>query len=140
MIFDRHGHLLILEPTYKKRWTIPGGQMEADGETPWEACQRETREECGLEVPHGRLACVDFLRPKQGRVGGARFLFDCGAITDDQVAQISLQDDEIQAHRFVALDEANTLLSGPVGRRVAAAAGTSHCLYLEEGRPVSGVG
>ena len=33
MIFDRKHRLLILKPTYKKGWTIPGGVMEADGET-----------------------------------------------------------------------------------------------------------
>jgi 8-oxo-dGTP diphosphatase len=37
LIFDRAGRLLILKPTYKTGWTIPGGVMEADGETPWDA-------------------------------------------------------------------------------------------------------
>jgi 8-oxo-dGTP diphosphatase len=50
LVWDRKGRLLILKPTYKGGWTIPGGIVEADGETPWEACQRETREECGLEL------------------------------------------------------------------------------------------
>src|SRR6266705_4914118 len=50
LIFDRSGRLLILKPTYKSGWTIPGGVMEEDGETPWQACRREGREECGLEV------------------------------------------------------------------------------------------
>ena len=78
MIFDGAGCVLILKPTYKSGWTIPGGVMEADGETPWEACQREVREECGLDVRTGRLVCVDFRRPRPGRPGGMRFLFDCG--------------------------------------------------------------
>ena len=39
LIFDRSGRLLILKPTYKSGWTIPGGIMEADGETPWDACR-----------------------------------------------------------------------------------------------------
>jgi 8-oxo-dGTP pyrophosphatase MutT (NUDIX family) len=50
MIFDRTGRLLILKPTYKKGWTIPGGQIEETGESPWQGCQRETLEECGLEI------------------------------------------------------------------------------------------
>jgi hypothetical protein len=37
LIRDRKGRLLILKPTYKSGWTIPGGIVEADGETPWEA-------------------------------------------------------------------------------------------------------
>src|SRR5690348_2961409 len=43
LIFDRRGRLLIIKPTYKSGWTIPGGVMEADGETPWQACMREVR-------------------------------------------------------------------------------------------------
>jgi ADP-ribose pyrophosphatase YjhB (NUDIX family) len=52
LIFDRSGRLLILKPTYKSGWTIPGGVMEADRETPWQACRREVREECGIELRH----------------------------------------------------------------------------------------
>src|SRR5215831_3674049 len=75
LIFDRTGRLLILKPTYKAGWTIPGGVMEADGEPPWEACQREVREECGIDVRHGQLVCMDFRRPRPGKPGGIRFLF-----------------------------------------------------------------
>jgi 8-oxo-dGTP pyrophosphatase MutT (NUDIX family) len=139
MIFDSAGRLLILKPTYKKGWTIPGGQIEASGESPWEACQRETREECGLEVIHGRLVCVDFLRPKTSRPGGMRFLFDCGAFTDRQLSAIKLQDGEIAEHRFAELAEATALLSGPVRRRVAAGVRARRCVYLEDGRPAPGV-
>ncbi|HKD86998.1 MAG TPA: NUDIX hydrolase, partial [Streptosporangiaceae bacterium] len=74
LIFDRRGRLLILKPTYKSGWTIPGGVMEADGETPWAACQREVREECGLDVGSGRLVCTDFRLPTQRNPGGIRFL------------------------------------------------------------------
>ncbi len=139
MIFDGQGRLLILKPNYKKGWTIPGGQIEAGGESPWETCRRETREECGLEITRGRLACVDFLRPKRNRPGGVRFLFDCGTFTDRQLSTIALQDGEIDAHRFAGRTEADELLSGPIGRRVAAALAAPQCVYLEEGRPVPGV-
>jgi ADP-ribose pyrophosphatase YjhB (NUDIX family) len=67
----------------------PGGQVEASGEFPWEACRRETREECGLEITAGRLVCVAFLRPKLNRPGGVRLLFDFGAFTDGQLAAIN---------------------------------------------------
>jgi 8-oxo-dGTP diphosphatase len=140
LIFDHAGRLLILKPTYKSGWTIPGGVMEADGETPWEACQREVREECGLEVRTGRLACVDFRRPRPGRPGGMRFLFDCGAIGDDRLGAVVLQPEEISEHRLVPLPAALTMLRGPVRRRVRAAARATAPIYLEEGRPVPGVG
>jgi 8-oxo-dGTP diphosphatase len=139
LIFDPSGRLLILKPNYKAGWTIPGGQIEASGESPWQACKRETFEECGLEIKRGRLACVDFLRPRPGRPGGMRFLFDCGSFRDEQLATITVDGAELDEHRFVELAEAATLLSGPVRRRVLAAVGHKHCVYLENGRRVNGV-
>jgi len=139
LIFDQAGRLLILKPTYKKGWTIPGGVMEADGETPWDACRREVREECGLEVSGGRLACVDFRPSRLERSGGIRFLFDCGPADDAALAAITVQPEEIEEHRLLPLDAALPLLRPPIRRRVRA--GTRHrgCVYLENGRPVSGI-
>jgi len=140
LIFDGGGRLLILKPTYKTGWTIPGGVMEADGETPWEACQREVREECGVEVLSGRLAAVDFRPPRPGRPGGMRFLFDCGVADDAALAGIALQAEEISEYRLVPLDEAFELLRGPIRRRVRAAVRRRRCVYLENGRLVAGIG
>jgi ADP-ribose pyrophosphatase YjhB (NUDIX family) len=139
LIFDRGGRLLILKPTYKTGWTIPGGVMEADGETPWDACRREVREECGLEVRGGRLACVDFHPGRPGHPGGIRFLFDCGPADDADLAAITLQAEEISEHRLVPLGEALHLLRLPIRRRVRAATRERTCVYLEDGRPVPGI-
>jgi 8-oxo-dGTP diphosphatase len=138
LIYDASGLLLILKPSYKKRWTIPGGQIEP-GESPWEACRRETQEECGLTLESGRLACVDFRPRNANRPGGVRFLFDCGRFSQAELARIRLQEAEIEDSRFALLDEALQLLSGPIGRRVAQSAGRQDCVYLEDGRPVDGV-
>ena len=140
LIFDRAGRLLILKPIYKSGWTIPGGVMEADGETPWDACRREVREECGIEVTRGRLACMDFRRPKPGRAGGIRFLFDCGPVSDETLAGVVLQAEEVCEYRLAALPDALDLLRKPIRRRVRAAAGRKALVYLENGRPVRGVG
>ena len=139
LVFDRAGRLLILKPTYKTGWTIPGGVMEADGETPWEACRREVREECGIEVSRARLACMDFRRPRPGRAGGIRFLFDCGQVGDEALAGIVVQPEEVSEYRLAAVPEAFGLLRGPIRRRVRAAVGRTGLVYLEDGRPVPGV-
>jgi 8-oxo-dGTP diphosphatase len=139
LIFDQAGRLLILKPTYKTGWTIPGGVMEADGETPWQACRREVREECGIDVSAGRLACMDFRRPRPGRPGGIRFLFDCGCFDDNVLAGIVLQPEEISEYQFAPLQDALALLRGPIRRRVRAATRGGHLVYLEDGRAVPGV-
>lgn len=139
MIWDPAGRLLILKPTYKKGWTIPGGQVDADGESPWDACRRETREECGLVVERARLACVDYLPPKPSRPGGVRFLFDCGAFPESTFENVVLQEEEIADWRLAELTEALELLSGPLRRRIAQTADRVYCVYLEDGRPAPGV-
>jgi 8-oxo-dGTP diphosphatase len=139
LLYDDEGRILVLKPTYKAGWTVPGGQMEEDGETPWEACRREVAEETGLVVESGRLVCVDFLRPRPGRPGGVRFLFDCGVVPAGRRHGVVLQEGEIEDHRWVHADEARSLLSGPVGRRVGRALGATRTRYLEDGRPVDGV-
>src|SRR6478752_5571287 len=137
LIWTRTGRLLILKPTYKGGWTLPGGVMEANGESPWEACRRETREECGLDVKRGQLVCVVFLRPRPGRPGGMRFLFDCGTFSKHALAGIVLQEEEISRFRLARVERALELLSGPVRRRVAAAVEEPRRMrYLEGGRPV----
>ncbi|HUC58923.1 MAG TPA: NUDIX hydrolase [Streptosporangiaceae bacterium] len=139
LIFDRSGRLLILKPTYKSGWTIPGGVMEADGETPWQACRREVFEECGIELRRGRLACVDFRRPRTASPGGIRFLFDCGSLDDSSLAAIALQAEEISEHKLATLPEALALLRRPIRRRVRAATSSRALVYLEDGRKVAGV-
>ena len=139
LIFDGRGRLLVVDPTYKAHWTIPGGIMEADGESPWEACRREVAEEVGLRIERGRLVAVDFLRPRRKKPGGMRFLFDCGALPDEVLAGIVLQAEELAAHRLVPPAEALALLSGPLRRRVGAALGVEGCVYLEDGLPVDEV-
>ncbi|HTX82781.1 MAG TPA: NUDIX hydrolase [Streptosporangiaceae bacterium] len=145
LIFDHSGRLLILKPTYKSGWTIPGGIMEADGESPWQACRREIREECGIDIESARLACVDFRPMREGNPGGVRFLFDCGAVPDSTLDHISLQAEEISEHLLAPMPEALTLLRKPIRRRVRAVrkrtgdVRTRAVVYLENGRRVRSV-
>jgi ADP-ribose pyrophosphatase YjhB (NUDIX family) len=139
LIFDRRGRLLILRPTYKSGWTIPGGVVEAGGETPWQACRREVEEECGLHVRRGRLACVDVRPSRPGRPGGLRFLFDCGVVPDADLARLTLQELEISASRLARPDAALRLLRPPVRRRVRATLRAKGFVYLEDGRTVKGI-
>jgi 8-oxo-dGTP diphosphatase len=49
-VFDDAGRLLVVKENYGRyRWSLPGGAVEI-GESPEEACVRETLEETGAEV------------------------------------------------------------------------------------------
>src|SRR2546427_4897446 len=45
---DPDGRVLLVKPTYKAGWDIPGGYVEP-GESPKQAALREVREELGIE-------------------------------------------------------------------------------------------
>jgi hypothetical protein len=100
-------------------------------------------EECGLHIGAGhpaRLACMDFRRPRPGKPGGIRYLFDCGAFSDASLAGIVVQPEEIAEHRVADLRTALTMLRKPIRLRVRAATRGHALCYLEDGRPVPGVG
>ena len=59
-VFDAQGRVLLIErgqPPGLGLWTVPGGKLEP-GETLAQAVAREVREETGLVVEVGTLACV----------------------------------------------------------------------------------
>lgn len=60
IVFDAGGRVLLVErgsPPGAGLWSVPGGKLEA-GETLAQAVAREVREETGLIVEVGALACV----------------------------------------------------------------------------------
>lgn len=141
LLTDPAGRLLLLKPTYKSGWTIPGGVMENDGETPWQACQREVLEETGIAVSSGRLVAVDTRPAKARRAMGLRFLFDCGRLDPVAIAGIVVQATEVSEFRFVEKELALSMLRPAVSRRVAQAwvaiATGRGCVYLEDGSPLT---
>jgi 8-oxo-dGTP diphosphatase len=83
---------------------------------------------------------MDFRRPRPGKPGGIRFLFDCGAVGDEDLATIVTQAEEISEYKLAAPREALSLLRRPIRRRVRAALAGRRLVYLEDGRRVPGVG
>ena len=60
LFFNHEGKILILKPTYKDNWLLPGGVIEAN-ESPRQACIREVKEETGIDCQPTRLLCVDYV-------------------------------------------------------------------------------
>ncbi|MFH0988218.1 MAG: NUDIX hydrolase, partial [Parcubacteria group bacterium] len=49
LFLNEQKELLIVNPTYKDHWAVPGGSVE-ENESPRQACLREIKEELGIEV------------------------------------------------------------------------------------------
>ena len=56
-VLDEMGRMLLVRRADNGRWAVPGGYMEP-GESVAEACAREVKEECGLEVDVQELIAV----------------------------------------------------------------------------------
>ena len=66
LFFDEEDRVLLVQPTYKDHWDLPGGYVET-GETPAQAAAREVREELDLDVSVGSLLVADWApHPDEG--------------------------------------------------------------------------
>jgi len=131
LFFDDQGRVLLVEPTYKPNWDIPGGMVE-QGETPSEACRREVEEELGLIREPGRLLVVDWA--PHGDNDRILFVFEGGTITNP--AGIRLQASELRSYEFVPPEQAANRLIPRLARRVhqaLQARESGETLYLEHG-------
>jgi 8-oxo-dGTP diphosphatase len=136
LFFDDSGRILLVQPTYKDHWDIPGGYVET-GETPAQAAAREIREELGIDAAVGPLLVADWA-PHSDEGDKLLFIFDGGMFTPEQVDAIRLQADELASYAFRHPAEVVTLLIPRLGRRVSAAIDAHQAgrtTYLECGVP-----
>lgn len=132
---DAADRVLLVEPSYKDYWELPGGAVDGD-ESPYDAAARELKEELGLVVPPGRLLVVDWVPPQPGRTEGVMFVFDGGVLSLAATEEIRLPAEELRSWAWCTLSEAGERLSPLLARRAAAAlAATADgvTLYLENG-------
>ncbi|WP_309238542.1 NUDIX hydrolase [Actinoplanes aureus] len=135
LLSDDRGRTLLVEPTYKDYWEIPGGAVEAD-ESPYAAVVRELKEELDLPVQPGRLLVTDWVPPSPGRTEGLMLLFDGGILTPEQTARIRLPADELRGWAWCTEQQAHQRLSGLLARRIVAAVrarAENTVVYLENG-------
>ena len=124
LVRDPSDRVLLVEPSYKPNWELPGGAVEAD-ESPWHAAGRELAEELGWDQPLGRLLVVDYVRPQDKRPEGVMFVFDGGVLGEADLAGSVLAEGEILSAAFHGVDEARAkvkpLLADPIEVAVDAA-------------------
>lgn len=135
LLTDPAGAMLIVEPTYKEGWEIPGGAVE-DGESPRAGAAREVAEELGIARTPGALLVVDHVPADGRRTEGLIVVFDGGQVDDP--ATLVLARDELRSYAFVAADRLGEFLPALQTRRALAALrarGEGATVYLEDGHP-----
>jgi ADP-ribose pyrophosphatase YjhB (NUDIX family) len=134
LFVDDQGRILMLRPTYKPYWDIPGGYVEK-GESPLAACVREVREELGLEVAVGPLLAVDWA-PNSDEGDKMLFIFDGGSLRPDELAAIEFADGEIGEWSFATDSELDGMTIPRLARRLRQAASARKdmkTVYLQDG-------
>jgi DNA-binding transcriptional MerR regulator/ADP-ribose pyrophosphatase YjhB (NUDIX family) len=134
---DDQNRTLLVKPTYKDHWQLPGGVAEAD-EAPLAAATRKVGQELGLPaLTLGRLLVVDWVAPRDGiAIEGLLFVYDAPALSDEQMAAITLPADELEAWAWCDEKQLQRRLPGHMLRRITAARraqAEGETFYLENG-------
>ena len=139
LFFDYADRVLLVRPSYKSGWDIPGGYVEP-AESPKQACAREVREELGITPPIGELLVVDWApHPDEG--DKLLFVFDGGTLTKDHLEAITPDVEEIAEWGFQRVDEFEQVMPQRLVRRLRTAVAARReqtSAYAENGTRVAG--
>ena len=133
LFFDRQGKILILKPTYKEHWLLPGGVIEAN-ESPRQACIREVKEETGIDCQPSRLLCIDYVSVRPHKIESIQFVFLGETICDR--TKIVVPQREISTYQFLEPEVAVSILGVPSQRRLKSCLpflDSQTTIYLENG-------
>lgn len=135
LIRDEQGRILLVNPTYKPDWDMPGGMAEAN-EPLTAALERELTEELSIAPTIGALLCVEWVPPHGPWDDLLAFIFDTGVLDAAGLARVELADGELSAYEFCTPEQAKQRLRPHAYRRLTAALQaleTGRLAYLQDG-------
>ncbi|HRY62306.1 MAG TPA: NUDIX hydrolase [Candidatus Paceibacterota bacterium] len=141
LFFNNKNEILLLKPTYRDGYLIPGGMVE-EQESPLTALKREINEEIGLQIEKGDILCIDY-NPKNDSYNfddsSIQIVFDCGTLNKEQINKITLSEEHSE-FKFRSIEEAVKMCNPKLAKRLPKcieARKLNRCVYLEEGKAVS---
>ncbi len=103
IVFNNRRQVLLIQrnqPPASGLWSIPGGKLEP-GESLAAACQREVKEETGLEVQATTIVAV-----VERRIEGFHYvIIDYLALLKNQEIQASIAESDVADAKWVGLDQ-----------------------------------
>jgi len=140
ILLNEAGEILLVRPTYKDHWSVPGGVIDQD-ESPRDAALREVKEEINIDLKSMHFLCLDYMSPQESGYStkdeNIQFIFYGGVLTADDMEKIKVPEEEISEYKFVNKEEAIELVGEKLSNRLkpcfkALDAGTT--VYLEGGK------
>lgn len=126
LLFSPDGHLLIVKPSYKEGWAVPGGVSEKN-ESPFDTAYRETKEEIGLEISKDRLALfgIRYTDERDGLSEGVELYF-MTTLTEQELTSITLQASELSDKKLVDPSEIDKYTDHPHMKAIVAGLNAGH--------------
>ena len=119
LFFDGADRVLLVRPSYKPGWDIPGGYVEP-GESPKQGCVREVEEELGITPPIGDLLVVDWApHPDEG--DKLLFVFDGGVLAKKHLSALRVDLTEVVEWGFQSEDAFEAMMPARLARRLSTA-------------------
>ncbi len=134
-LFVDQDKILLVRKTYGNQWDIPGGYVDR-GESPASACEREVREELGLDRTVTRLLVHDWA-PTDAEGDKILYVFDCGELGEEE-RHVRIDNIEIDKIEWVAIGDLALYVIPRLVRRLTnsyRAYKSGAILYLEHGQP-----
>jgi len=138
---DGSDRLVLVKPSYKEGWDLPGGIVEP-GESPHQAVCREVVEELGTALPVGRLLVVDWA-PDDVVGDKLLWVFDGGVLADAQLAALRVDGEELLDAAAHPAADLEALCPPRLARRIRTAMAALDAVdgvYAELGAPFDAPG
>jgi 8-oxo-dGTP pyrophosphatase MutT (NUDIX family) len=120
LIRDEAGRVLVVDPTYKEGFDLPGGMVEAN-ESPQAGALREIGEELGLTRKIGPPLVVEWVGAHGPWDDQIVFVFDGGFMTAAEIATIHVSDPEIATWAFRHVDDVRDEMRDHIWQRLRTA-------------------
>ncbi len=130
------GNILIVQPGGSDFWILPGGTVEHE-ESPLEALHREVYAELTLKLQVKNLIAVDYVANTDAKGEYLQMIFATNDLSDEEAQNIQPRLFDIEKYKFVAFEEALSLLAPVIAKRLSALwnhLDSKEAHYLENGR------